>query len=106
MSADLALDQDENGFAADLAEIDAVLDRSARVLEAAATGETRKADPLMVGELVVRDPEWDEEGRLSDWRVVLEEANTLPATLAAVVIWDAWESMEPLQRQHWLAPNS
>ncbi|MDR6101761.1 hypothetical protein QE369_001958 [Agrobacterium larrymoorei] len=102
LSADMALDEEGDGFAAELAEIDAVLDRSARVLEAVATGEGRKADPLMVGELVVRDPEWDEDGRLSDWRAVLEEAGTLPATLAAAIIWDAWESLEPLQRQHWL----
>ncbi|MEW9526885.1 DUF1612 and helix-turn-helix domain-containing protein [Agrobacterium radiobacter] len=101
LSAGLALNEDENGFAAELAEIDAVLDRSARVLEAVATGEGSKVDPLMVGELVVRDSEWDEERRLSDWRAVLEEVDALPATLAAAVIWDAWESIEPLQRQHW-----
>lgn len=100
-STTLALDADESGFAVEMAEIDAVLDRSARVLESVATKEGRKSD-LMVGELVVRDPEWDEEGRLSYWRAVLEEADALPATLAAAVIWDAWESMEPLQRQHWL----
>lgn len=101
LSADLAMDRDERGFAAALAEMDVMLERSARVLEAAAA-EGSKADALMVGELVVRDPEWDEEGRLSDWRAVLEEADALPATLAAAILWDAWESMEPLQRQHWL----
>ncbi len=101
-STNLALDADESGFAVEMAEIDAVLDRSARALEAVATNEGRKSDALMVGELVVRDPEWDEDGRLSEWRAVLEEADALPATLAAAVIWDAWESMEPLQRQHWL----
>ena len=102
LAPDLGSDDDESSFAAELAEIDAVLDRSARVLEEVATGEGRNGNPLMVGELVVRDPEWDEEGRLSEWRAVLAEANALPTTLAAVVIWDAWESMEPLQRQHWL----
>ncbi|CVI64301.1 RHE_PE00001 family protein (plasmid) [Agrobacterium leguminum] len=102
LSSDLATDQDESGFAEEMAEIDAVLDRSARVLEAVETGEDRKADPLTVGELVVRDPEWNEEGRLSDWRAVLQEVDALPPTLAAAVIWDAWESIEPLQRQHWL----
>ncbi|CUX69025.1 conserved hypothetical protein [Agrobacterium tumefaciens str. Kerr 14] len=99
---ELTLNDDENGFAAELAEIDAVLDRSTRVLEAVVTVEGSKADPLMVGELVVRDPGWDEEGRLSAWRAVLAQADALPTTLAAAVIWDAWESMEPLQRQHWL----
>lgn len=28
--------------------------------------------------------------------------NELPPTLAAAVIWDAWEALEPIQRQHWL----
>ncbi|MCM2435963.1 RHE_PE00001 family protein [Agrobacterium rosae] len=102
LSIELALNEDENGFAAEMAEIDAVLNRSARVLEAVATGEGHKADPLMVGELIVRDPGWNEEGRLSDWRAALAEADALPTTLAAAVIWDAWECMEPLQRQHWL----
>lgn len=102
LSAELALNDDENGFAAELAEIDAVLDRSNRVLETVGTVESRKGDSLMVGELAVRDPGWDEEGRLSDWRAVLAQADALPTTLAAAVIWDAWESIEPLQRQHWL----
>lgn len=99
---DLATDEDESGFAAQMAEIDAVLDRSARVLKAVATSEDCQANPLMVGELVVRDPEWNEEGRLSDWREVLHEVDALPATLAAAVMWDAWQSIEPLQRQDWL----
>jgi len=102
LPAELTLIEEDNGFAAELAEIDAVLDRSTRVLEAVVTVEGSKADPLMVGELVVRDPGWDEEGRLSAWRAVLAQADALPTTLAAAVIWDAWESMEPLQRQHWL----
>lgn len=102
LAADLALDEDENGFTAELAETDVVLDRSARVLKTVATGEGRKRDALMVGKLVVRDPGWDEEGRLSDWRVVLAETDYLPTILAAAVIWDAWEGIEPLQRQHWL----
>ncbi|WP_349507987.1 RHE_PE00001 family protein, partial [Agrobacterium pusense] len=101
-SADVALDVDESGFAAEMAEIDAVLDRSTRVLETVTTNKARKSDALMVGEIVVRDPQWDEEGRLSDWCAVLEQVDALPATLAASVIWDAWESTEPLQRQHWL----
>lgn len=102
LSDKMASDDGEDDFAAELAEIDVVLDRSSRALEAMELGKERKADPLVVGELVVRDPEWDEDGRLSEWRAVLEEVGTLPAALAASVLWDAWESTEPLQRQHWL----
>ncbi|RSC21448.1 DUF1403 family protein [Agrobacterium sp. FDAARGOS_525] len=91
-----------SGFAVDLAEIDAVLDRSSRVLETAEKIERHMADPLVVGELVIRDPEWDEDSRLSEWRTVAKEVESLPATLAGAILWDAWESIEPLQRQHWL----
>lgn len=92
----------DDDFAAKLAEIDTVLDRSARMLDAIEKGEERNADPVAMGELIIRDPAWDEDGRLAEWSAVVEEVETLPATLAAVVIWDAWESLEPLQRQHWL----
>lgn len=101
-SADLALNGDEGDFATEMAEIDAVLDRSTRVLERVATDKGHKVDPLVVGELVVRDSEWDEEGRTSEWRAVAKKVETLPTTLAAAILWDAWDSIEPLQRQHWL----
>jgi hypothetical protein len=26
----------------------------------------------------------------------------VPATLASVLLWDAWETLEPMQRRHWL----
>ncbi|WP_026187704.1 RHE_PE00001 family protein [Ensifer sp. BR816] len=98
----VALDEEHDGFAAEMAEIDALLDRSARTLESAAKSQENKAGSLAVGELIVRDPDWDEGGRISEWRAVMQEVSAMPPTLGAAIIWDAWETLEPLQRQHWL----
>lgn len=57
---------------------------------------------VVVGDLVVRDSDWDEADRITQWRRVLGEVADLPPTLAAALIWEAWESLEPMQRQHWL----
>jgi len=100
--AEAALDEDQDGFAAELAEIDALLDRSARALEAAGKDQRQTAGPLVVGELIIRDPDWDEGGRLSEWKAVTQQVAAMPATLGAAILWDAWETLEPLQRQHWL----
>ncbi|MBX4962685.1 RHE_PE00001 family protein [Rhizobium binae] len=90
----------DDGFATEMAEIDAVLARSTRTL--LRIDEERKSDPVAVGELFIHDPDWDEDDRLSNWRSSLQEVEALPATLAAAILWDAWETLEPLQRQHWL----
>lgn len=37
---------------------------------------------------------------MAQWRVVLKETESLPCTLGAALLFDAWESIEPLQRQH------
>lgn len=55
---------------------------------------------LAVGDLIIRDPDWDERERMSHWRAVLKETGELPSTLSAAILFDAWESIEPLQRQH------
>ncbi|WP_064697365.1 RHE_PE00001 family protein [Rhizobium aegyptiacum] len=103
--ADLPLDEEKDAFAAELAEIDALLNRSARVIEAGGKEQRHKADPLVFGELVIRDSDWDEGGRISDWTAVMRLSDDLPASLGAALLWDAWESLEPLQRQHWLGPQ-
>ncbi|ARM14760.1 MULTISPECIES: RHE_PE00001 family protein [Rhizobium] len=97
-----SLDEQDDVFSAELAEIDAVLDRSARVIDAAGKAEERKPEALVVGDLVIRDPEWEEDNRLLEWQNVAKQTDGLPATLGAVLLWDAWENLEPLQRQHWL----
>jgi len=34
----------------------------------------------------------------------MSEADALPPSLGAAILGDAWETLEPLQRQHWLGP--
>jgi hypothetical protein len=63
---------DDDAFAAELAAIDAVLERSNRVLAGAAP--TRTQDPLAL----VYDLDWDEGARLDAWRGVVEDTRALP----------------------------
>ncbi|MFS8145830.1 RHE_PE00001 family protein [Rhizobium sp. BR 249] len=102
--------EDEDApLAAELAEIDALLARSQKLLdihagkapasEPAATPATqRNDDPLGL----LGDDEWDEEQRLAEWRSVLPLAEALPPVLGAAILFEAWERIEPLRRQHWL----
>jgi hypothetical protein len=96
---------DDDPLAREFASIDAILERSQSLLDRIADGALpprpeRKA--LVVGDLMIRDPEWDEGERLFQWREVMKCIEDLPATLAAAILHDAWESLEPIQNLHWL----
>jgi hypothetical protein len=84
---------------AELAAIDAVLARAtAAIDEARAPGRRvgRERSPLLY------DLDWDEDERLEAWREVLEETSGLPAALRAVIVLDAWNSLDVLQHAPWL----
>ena len=110
----------EDALAEEMAEIDAVLVRSSRLLadenlapraagdpDAGTAGHGTKAPETTsfdrLGPLI-RDLDWDEDQRLADWLAVVDEvrAETMPAVLSAAIAWDAWQDIEPLQHQHWL----
>ena len=94
---------DHNALSSELAEIDEVLARTKWLVDGKAPAEPGKREPeLGVGELLIRDPDWDEGERIGEWLELAKQVERLPATLAAAVLWDAWEHLEPLQRQHWL----
>ncbi|ANL74669.1 HTH DNA-binding domain-containing protein (plasmid) [Rhizobium phaseoli] len=101
---------DEDGpLAAEMAEIDALLARSQKLIDihtgkapaeetAAVSTTKRNDDPLGL----LGDDEWDEEQRLAEWRSVLPLADSLPPVLGAIILFEAWDGIEPLRRQHWL----
>lgn len=102
---DVPPDDDDDPLSRELADIDAMLERSRRVLDGIASSAPMAApekSSLVVGELVIRDAEWDEQGRLFEWQSVRRDAANLPPVLSAALLFDAWEIIQPLQRQHWL----
>lgn len=97
--------EDDDPLARELANIDAMLERSQRVLDglaAPAPAAGPEKSSLIVGELVIRDAEWDEQDRLTQWHGVRRDVAALPPVLSAAIVSDAWEMIQPLQRQHWL----
>ncbi len=83
----------------DLDAIDAVLARSDDVLAKVKQPQRLpkpKTDPL------IRDPDWDEEGSLDEWRTVLRSICELPPVLQAILALDAWNELAVLQRAPWL----
>ncbi len=95
------LTSEDDPLAQELANVDALLEQSQRLLDRLSDGKSERST-LVVGDLVVRDPDWDEADRLAQWKRALRQCDDLPPTLAAALVWDAWESLEPMQRQHWL----
>ncbi len=94
---------DHGVLSPELTEIDEVLARTKWLVDGNGPAEARKQEPeLSVGELLIRDPDWDEGERIGEWLELVKKAEAFPATLAAALLWEAWEQLEPLQRQHWL----
>ena len=87
----------------ELAAIDAVLDRAARVLEGKGMS-TRTATSRNERPALVYDLDWNEDGRLAEWQAVVVETRELPAVLGAAILLDAWSEIEVLQRAAWLGP--
>ncbi|NGO52756.1 DUF1612 and helix-turn-helix domain-containing protein [Mesorhizobium camelthorni] len=102
-----------------MAEIDAVLARSSRLLvgenlapraadspDVERAGQGAKAPEMAsfdgLGPLI-RDLDWDEDQRLADWLAVVDAVKEMPTVLAAAIAWEAWQDIEPLQHQHWLS---
>ncbi|WP_127524554.1 RHE_PE00001 family protein [Mesorhizobium sp. Z1-4] len=94
---------DHDALSPELAEIEEVLARTKWLVDDnELSARNKQESELSVGELLIRDPDWDEGERIGEWLELAKRVERLPATLAAAVLWDAWEHLEPLQRQHWL----
>ncbi|WP_159585742.1 RHE_PE00001 family protein [Chelativorans xinjiangense] len=115
-------DDEPEPLAEEFAEIDAVLARAGRTLAEkgavqgadtlsapwplpapAASGGFAEAGEAALGALM-RDPDRDETALLGEWLTVVRraEAEALPPVMAAFLAWEAWERIEPLERQRWL----
>ncbi|MBW9051493.1 RHE_PE00001 family protein [Rhizobium mesosinicum] len=102
-------EDDQAPLAAEIAELDALLARSQRLLDrhagkavveppTEAVPSQRNDDPLGL----FGDDEWNEEERIQEWRGLIPLVEELPPSLATAILFDAWERIEPLRRQHWL----
>jgi len=85
-------DDDDDDFARALRASDMLAAKAERALG-------RISDP---DRYLIHDEDWNEAGRITDWLAVAESTNDLPPTLAAVVIEDAWNILEPLQHDRWV----
>jgi hypothetical protein len=79
--------------------IDAVLARSDDVL---AKVKQPQRLPKPETDPMVRDPDWDQEERLEQWRTVLRSVRDLPPVLQSILALDAWNELAVLQRAPWL----
>ncbi|QFY62603.1 DUF1612 domain-containing protein (plasmid) [Rhizobium grahamii] len=103
-------DEDTDALlSAELAEIDAVLERSTRLLDEhlgkPVLDQSPKPAPSKAGGDpmgLFDDEEWDEASRLHEWCRLIPLADTMPCVLGAALLFEGWEKIEPLRRQHWL----
>src|ERR671921_304643 len=88
---------DADPWKAHLAEIDALLERTSKVL----TGET----PLRKSRShLVYDPDQDEAEAEDLWLDAVKRTSTWPAIAAAAVAWNAWLDLNLYARLPWLGP--
>ena len=89
----------------EFAAIDAAIERSSRLLReapgAASPSIQAATDPARA---LIYDEDFDEAGRLADWRREVESTRELPPTLAAAIAHEAWRDTEPLEHQNWFGP--
>ncbi|RUW65123.1 DUF1612 domain-containing protein, partial [Mesorhizobium sp. M2A.F.Ca.ET.067.02.1.1] len=96
--ADEPSDMDEpDPLAQELAAIDAMLERTTKVLDGGAMLARKEAASQPPRPALVYDLDWDEDARLAEWQDVLAQTRELPAILRAAVLLDAWSEIEVLQ---------
>ena len=87
---------DDGPLAGHLAGIEAISQRTNRLLSELAERSPESRDP------VVYDPDWDENARLASWREAVAGTENMPPLLAAAIALLAWGEIDPLQHKAWL----
>jgi hypothetical protein len=87
---------DDGPLACDLAGLEAIGQRTNRLLSELAARSPGCRDP------VVYDLDWDENARLASWREAVASTENMPSLLAAAIALLAWEEIDPLQHRAWL----
>lgn len=95
----LALAATDDRLSEAFATVDAAIAKADRALASDSRTQIHRATER---DSLVYDIDWDEDARLAAWRDSLDEARSLPPTLAAAIAADAWRSIEPLQHGTWL----
>jgi len=94
----------DESLTAAFAAIDAVLERTAGLLNGADVPVRVPALPTPDRPSLVYDLDWNEEARLDEWQDVLAQTRDLPPVLRAALLLDAWAEIEVLQHAVWLGP--
>jgi hypothetical protein len=94
-------------LAEEFAAIDAVLARSAKVLDGGVIPASRKPASVTGRQLqngLVYDLDWDEDTRLAEWQDAIADTRELPTVLRAAILLEAWFAIDVLQHAAWLGP--
>lgn len=84
------------------AEFDDVLVAVERSIDRVSDAVTEAENHHWLRDTLVYDPDWDEEERLMLWKSVVQRTESLPATVAVAICFNAWERIQPLQHLPWL----
>jgi hypothetical protein len=87
---------DDFPIAGPLAGLEAISQRTKRLLSELAARPPESRDPM------VYDLDWDEKARMASWRQAVETTANTPSLLAAAIALLAWEEIDPLQHKAWL----
>lgn len=93
-------EEDDLTLSDELGALDRLLARSTATLETIVRDERPSLHPK--ADTLVRDPDWNEDERLEEWRAILKASAGLPSPLRAAIALDAWHRLEVLQRSPWL----
>ncbi len=94
----ISAEEGDDELCALLAGADQAIAKAERALR---TGQ-QAGPPQATRDPLVYDGDWNEAGRLGEWREALDRTRALPPTLDAAMALDAWETIQPLEHRPWL----